>query len=324
MRDIVVSEGEAREMAKLVSHSMPLQLEDVDLDTTGLMLLGQELAQMQHLRYLHLSAYEIIYGSVYKTIRIPPLTQLRHLELMLNVALTDAMMADVSLLRNLQTLLLSQEGYEEDPPPTIAVLDLQLMPQLQRVCLINFNCRKVCALQHCQIHARLQDTATREATIIPNNDWSGALDSIQSVLWEQGRSLPLPVPAILAQAMNLTSVALFFDTVGTSGTPLILEGSLAHLRFLLICADTMYVHLPSTLMLEKLHLTTGGELCVTCEDIGAFLDGVHVFRISCGKAVGSFHSDLRVAMYIRRMGVCFDSDAPPFFLYRAWALRQRL
>ncbi len=285
VRDTDISESEAREMAKLVSHSMPLQLEDVDLDTTGLMLFGQELAQMHHLRYLNLSVFQGTHGSVYETARIPPLTQLRHLELMLTVALTDAMMADVSLLRNLQTLLLSQEDYEKDPPPTIAVLDLQLMPQLQCACLININCRKVCALEHCRIYVNLQDT--REATIIPNNDWSGALDSIQSVLWEQSRSLPLPLPAMLAQAMNLTSVALYFNTVGTSGAPLILEGSLAHLRFLLIRANTMYVHLPSTLMLEKLHLETGGELYVTCEDIGAFLDGVHVFRISCNKAIGS-------------------------------------
>ncbi len=71
----------------------------------------------------------------------------------------------------------------------------------------------------------------------------------------------------------------------------------------------MNLHLPARVKLDELVTDSGHDMHVTCEDIGAFLEGVGALQITHKLAKGSFLMKLCAAMAAR--GMVMDVKACP-------------
>ncbi len=236
-----------------------------------------------------------------KLLRVPPLLQLRHLVLTF-FGCTEGCLADLALLTSLQTL--SLEALYPKMQDRFTEIDLRPLVRLQQVRLFDIQCEAVYVGENCQVHVDVTDHISYDSEGFNPACLAEVLPMTSSVSWtESGGVLTNPLPAFLTQAGNLSCVWLEVDTVGALGAPLILEGNLGKLRELRIRAKFAYLHLPATLAVDALMIDLVLELCLTCEDVGAFVEGVRAFKIVYKVDNGSFLNMVGPAMAARGMAM---------------------
>lgn len=287
----MITKLQTRALANAVSCScsVPTQVQDMTLildedPHTCMMWMAWLLAHMPRLRYLKLTIWD------HQLSWVPPLMQLQHLELEYDTS-TDASMAELLLLTNLRTLSLC-ENYGLD------VLDLRMLPKLQCARLY-VSCKKLWVAEQCRVYLELS-----EVNFTNSYDWSDALASVRSVAWTtEGTRIGQQLPALLMQAHNLSWVDLVCGDVGLADAPVVLVGTLSRLARLNIRANTIHMQLPASLALDRLVIDAQHELYLSCNHVGAFLDGVSGFSINFKTAAGSFMMELCMEMVIRGMAV---------------------
>ena len=259
--------------------------EDEEDNNVTAMRLGWVLGQLHTLHYLKLRVSKLLW--------VPPLLQLRHLSLSFGNGMSASLGAELCLLTNLQTVLL-YKLYTPDED-WMETLDLRPLTQLRSASLCDVFCNNLHLPPDCRLHLDL--------TELSGSAWSGALASVQSLKWGAFRyaemsSLP---PFCLAQACNLHWLYLFCEQIGSEDEKsMILERELLKITDLYISSASVHLQLPTRSALKELVIDTR-DLTLSCDDIGAFLDGTESFSIQYMFTRGHFLIDLCLAMAARSM-----------------------